>query len=254
MDSADNFGGLAVCAVSFIFYLHARSNVSSMRSPSHPSTQQMNTTMKSAPSLKKLQSENKMSANTPLTGKFSVRVNDLTTLRSTFKSADCANDSKAINHIIDEEDVILGDVLIKSTASQYTSEAFHRAGPRAVTHFNPVAVRAAIVTCGGLCPGLNNVIRELVHSLHFLYSAKSILGVIGGFDGFSESRKPLVLTIENTADIHHRGGTILASSRGGFDLECIISFLLRHDISQLYIIGGNPQVNPELFYPKTVLT
>ena len=57
------------------------------------------------------------------------------------------------------------------------AEAFVRAGPREKTHFDPSKVVAAVITCGGLCPGLNNVIRELVHSLHYLYGVKKIIGI-----------------------------------------------------------------------------
>lgn len=174
------------------------------------------------------------------TGHFCVSINGLTHLRSTFTSADHPNKSTWYNQVIDEEDVILGEVLYKSSSPGIISEAFHRGGPRATTHFDPREVNAAIVTCGGLCPGLNNIIRELVHSLHFLYDAKSVIGVIGGFEGFSETahRQPIPLTVDNTSDIQHKGGTILASSRGGFDVQQIVAFLTRHNIHQLYIIGG----------------
>ena len=37
----------------------------------------------------------------------------------------------------------------------------HRAGPREKIYFKPEQVKAAIVTCGGLCPGLNDVIRQV---------------------------------------------------------------------------------------------
>jgi len=102
-------------------------------------------------------------------------------------------------------------------------------------------VRAAIVTCGGLCPGLNNVIRELVHSLFYLYHVEAVVGIRGGFNGFlgKEGFEPVELTLESVADIHHSGGTILASSRGGFDCDRIISFLLDNRINQLYVIGGD---------------
>ena len=111
---------------------------------------------------------------------------------------------------------------------------------RALTHFNPEKVNAAIVTCGGLCPGLNNVIRELVHSLHYLYNVNSVIGVVGGFNGFTNpDLAPIILTHENVSDIQHKGGTILASSRGGFDIDLIIQFLSKHAINQLYVIGGD---------------
>jgi 6-phosphofructokinase 1 len=85
------------------------------------------------------------------------------------------------------------------------------------------------------------VIRELVHALVYLYEVDSILGIKGGYNGFSgkPGYEPIPLTIATVADCHHQGGTILASSRGGFDIDVIIQFLLDHEISHLYVIGGD---------------
>lgn len=80
------------------------------------------------------------------------------------------------NKIIGEKDYILNDIVQKKRKG-CRAEAWVRAGPRETTHFDPTKVTAAIVTCGGLCPGLNNVIRELVHSLHYLYGVKKIIGI-----------------------------------------------------------------------------
>ena len=94
------------------------------------------------------------------------------------------------------------------------------------------------MTAGGLCPGLNNVIRELVHALYYLYGAKNIYGLTGGFNGF-HSYPPTRLTNDMVENIHHEGGTVLRSSRGGFDIDKILEFFEEHDINQLYIIGGD---------------
>ena len=77
--------------------------------------------------------------------------------------------------------------------------------------------------------------------MFFLYDAHEVIGIIGGFSGFAEGkdREPLKLTLETVADCHHQGGSILASSRGGFDINTIIAFLQREHISQLYVIGGD---------------
>jgi 6-phosphofructokinase 1 len=116
-------------------------------------------------------------------------------------------------------------------------------GPRKLLHFDPKSVNAAIVTCGGLCPGLNNVIREITNTLHQIYGIGGrVYGIQGGFRGFfdpSPHLQPLILTPELVEGIHHEGGTVLGSSRGGFDLEKIIKFLRDKHVNQLYVIGGD---------------
>jgi 6-phosphofructokinase 1 len=179
-----------------------------------------------------------------------VRIHDIVSLRDTFPSADFTNSessaSKVEYHkIISERDFVLRDIVrkIKGGELSMSTEAFVRAGPRVKTHFDPKAVQAAIVTCGGLCPGLNNVIRELTHALYFLYGAKRVVGIRGGYHGFDHQSgagfDPIELTLDYVDDVHHEGGTILASSRGGFDIDTIIDFLKRNSIDQLYVIGGD---------------
>jgi 6-phosphofructokinase 1 len=75
-----------------------------------------------------------------------------------------------------KEDYIINDI-VRKYKGRGSSDAFIRAGPRSRLHFNPTEVKAAIVTCGGLCPGLNNVIRELVHALYYLYKVDKIFGI-----------------------------------------------------------------------------
>jgi 6-phosphofructokinase 1 len=174
-------------------------------------------------------------------------LHEIRSLRSDFPSADILNTGitakqghHQYNKIIGKEDFIINDIVRKPQKNSPT-DAFVRAGPRDLLHFDPKNVRAAIVTCGGLCPGLNNVIREIVRALHFLYRVDHIYGIRGGFHGFHglPGYEPLMLTVESVADCHHQGGTILASSRGGFDQDVIISFLLQHEVSQVFIIGGD---------------
>lgn len=81
------------------------------------------------------------------------------------------------NKILGKEDFIINDI-VRKYKGHGSSDAFLRAGPRYDLHFEPTKVRAAIVTCGGLCPGLNNVIRELVNALFKLYNAEAILGIM----------------------------------------------------------------------------
>ena len=143
------------------------------------------------------------------------------------------------NKLITNHECILADIL-HSPSGDRSSRAYVRAGPRKVLHFDPSKVTAAIVTCGGLCPGLNNVIRELTNTLFYLYGVERVLGVKGGFAGFyTKGWDPVELTVEKVANIHHDGGTILASSRGGFKLPETIAFLKRHNVSTLFVIGGD---------------
>ena len=146
------------------------------------------------------------------------------------------------NKIMNDDNVILGD--IRRTPHMTESRAYLRAGPRKALYFDPQYVNAAIVTCGGLCPGLNNVIRHITLALWDLYGVRKIYGIRDGFSGFynwkeesnatSRARmKPLVLTPDVVANIHHSGGTILGSNRGGFDVDKILGYVNEYNISHL---------------------
>ncbi|QHO13606.1 ATP-dependent 6-phosphofructokinase [Arachis hypogaea] len=115
---------------------------------------------------------------------------------------------------------------------------FRRAGPRQKVYFESDEVKAAIVTCGGLCPGLNTVIRELVCGLHHMYGVKRVLGIEGGYRGFY-ARNTINLTPKSVNDIHKRGGTVLGTSRGGHDTNKIVDSIQDRGINQVYIIGGD---------------
>ncbi|GAB2228048.1 hypothetical protein Droror1_Dr00009877 [Drosera rotundifolia] len=111
---------------------------------------------------------------------------------------------------------------------------FRRAGPRE----KPDDVQACIVTCGGLCPGLNTVIRELVCGLYHMYGVTRVLGIEGGYRGFY-ARNTIPLTPKSVNDIHKRGGTLLGTSRGGHDTSKIVDSIQDRGINQVYIIGGD---------------
>lgn len=115
------------------------------------------------------------------------------------------------------------------------------AGPRQRIFFDPSKTSVAIVTCGGLCPGINNVIRSLVMSLHYRYGVKKVWGVQYGYEGFIPDYKhPFIeLTPEKVASIHQFGGTILGSSRGKQDVSMIVDCLERQNINILFTIGGD---------------
>ncbi|CAM0882806.1 unnamed protein product [Alopecurus aequalis] len=115
---------------------------------------------------------------------------------------------------------------------------FRRAGPRQRVYFEPEDVKACIVTCGGLCPGLNTVIRELVCGLSHMYNVSNVFGIQNGYKGFYSSNY-LPMTPKSVNDIHKRGGTILGSSRGGHDTHKIVDNIQDRGINQVYIIGGD---------------
>ncbi len=118
---------------------------------------------------------------------------------------------------------------------------FEQAGPRAQIYFDPSKVHCAIVTCGGLCPGTNDVIRAIVLELHHLYKVRHIYGVRYGFQGFIPryGHTLMNLTPEMVANIHTFGGTILSSSRGPQDIGEIVDALDRLNIQILFLIGGD---------------
>lgn len=114
-----------------------------------------------------------------------------------------------------------------------------KGNPKKEILMNPAKVKAAIVTCGGLCPGLNVVIRELVMCLHYNYGSIQTYGIINGYKGFYTQNCIMRLTPENVVGIHTQGGTILKSSRGGWDLKKIADSIEENGFNQIYIIGGD---------------
>ncbi|MBX3746297.1 MAG: ATP-dependent 6-phosphofructokinase [Verrucomicrobiae bacterium] len=118
---------------------------------------------------------------------------------------------------------------------------FLRAGPAESLYFNPAETRAGIVTCGGLCPGLNNVIRSLHLELHHGYGVHSVLGFRDGYRGLDpdRGREPLELTIDSVDDIHRDGGTLLGTSRGPVDVPRAVEHLVRRGVHLLFTIGGD---------------
>lgn len=116
-----------------------------------------------------------------------------------------------------------------------------RSGPRRQIYFEPKEVTAAIVTCGGLCPGLNDVIQNIVYTLaDYGVPSDQVLGIKYGLRGFyNRNTKPVHLTRETVDGIQLRGGTILGTSRGGASMEEIVKRLKLWGVNHLYVIGGN---------------
>ncbi len=122
-----------------------------------------------------------------------------------------------------------------------TPVSFEKAGPREHIFFEPAKTKVGIVTCGGLCPGLNNVIRSLVNELHYRYGISRVLGIKYGYEGLiPKYNHPLIeLTPEMVNDIHLTGGTFLGSSRGDQDVEKMVDTLEIMNINVLFCIGGD---------------
>ncbi|XP_049369173.1 ATP-dependent 6-phosphofructokinase 6-like [Solanum verrucosum] len=139
-------------------------------------------------------------------------------------------------YFVDKDDTVAQNIVVRKNSSRGIH--FRRAGPSQNVYFKPDDVNACIVTCGGLCPGLNTVIRELVCGLYSMYGVTRVMGIDGGYRGFY-SKNTIPLTPKVVNDIHKRGGTILGSSRGGHVTKKIVDSIQDRGINQVYIIGGD---------------
>ena len=143
--------------------------------------------------------------------------------------------------INDSEGVLIDATLSGCEGCQGKPPFLEKAGPGQEIFFNPETSRAALVTCGGLCPGLNDVIRAIVMVLWYRYGVKEIFGLRYGYEGLIAlfNHEPLVLKPEVVEDIHKDGGTILGTSRGPQDTALMVDFLSERKIDMLFTIGGD---------------
>ncbi|MBT3310440.1 MAG: ATP-dependent 6-phosphofructokinase [Desulfobacterales bacterium] len=149
------------------------------------------------------------------------------------------------HHFISDDDKVL--IYIKSKIIKEFNEekvpipAFELAGPRSKIYFDPSKVRCAIATCGGLCPGLNDIIRSIVLELYHGYGVRNIYGIKYGLQGFipKYGHDVVDMTPDMVVNILDMGGTILGSSRGPQEIEEIIDSLERMNIGILFMIGGD---------------
>ena len=118
---------------------------------------------------------------------------------------------------------------------------FEVAGPRKELFFEGSQVRAGIVTCGGLCPGLNNVIRSVYYELSHAYGVKEVYGFPYGYQGLdpASSEEPILLTPDFVDPIHKRGGTVIGTSRGPVDPGLALDNLIKRGINVLFCVGGD---------------
>jgi 6-phosphofructokinase 1 len=149
--------------------------------------------------------------------------------------------SIAKTHFVKKGDRIHYTTHVVEDGTPMQQKSFERAGPREKIYFKPKTTRAAIITCGGLCPGLNDVIRAIVMELYQWYDVDDVWGIRYGYAGLAANPEhpPIKLNPEVVSEIHKLGGTILGSSRGGPDLKEMVKTLVRRGINILFCIGGD---------------
>ena len=149
----------------------------------------------------------------------------------------CASDVVCVG---DTERILLDDRVTRDGSPEPESHStLELAGPRKLLYFDPAATTVGIVTCGGLCPGLNDVIRGIVMTAWHRYGIRRILGFRYGYRGCTPQGEHLELTPEKVAEIHESGGTVLASSRGQQDAEIMARHLADLGVNILFVVGGD---------------
>jgi 6-phosphofructokinase 1 len=149
------------------------------------------------------------------------------------------------DHFVTDESRVL-TCSLTSDLEAYIARAelppsFEQAGPRHDLFFDPAQTVIGVLTCGGLCPGLNDVIRSIVMTASYAYGIKQIYGFRYGYAGLNAASKlePLELTPSSVEDIHNNGGTMLGSSRGPQPIEAMLETLQRLKVNVLFCIGGD---------------
>ena len=151
---------------------------------------------------------------------------------------------QSINNVDESDRVLFDDIASAANARNVaTTElpGFEPAGPRKKIYFDPSKARAGIVTCGGLCPGFNDVIRALVMELAFRYGVKRIFGFRNGYQGLiaRHGHPAMELTPDIVSHINEHGGTILGTSRGQQDPAEIVDCLEQLGVNMMFVVGGD---------------
>lgn len=148
-------------------------------------------------------------------------------------------------NFLNPDELVMGHIIMNdskaASRNKELAQGCVRANACADIYWDPSQVRAAVVTCGGLCPGLNSIIREVTNCLWHQYGVRKILGIQAGYNGLSnpEDFSPVQLTPENVREIHMKGGSILKAGRGGFDPEKICDKIEMMGINVLFTVGGD---------------
>jgi 6-phosphofructokinase 1 len=152
------------------------------------------------------------------------------------------------DHYVEENDRVLFDDTMQLLQAHGVPLAevptLEPGGPRRKVFHPPGATRAGIVTCGGLCPGLNDVIRGLVMELKTHYGVSDVIGFRNGYAGLVAANgwEPMELTAERVSKINMQGGTILGTSRGAQDPELMVDRLVELGVDILFVIGGDGSI------------
>jgi 6-phosphofructokinase 1 len=175
----------------------------------------------------------------------SVRVLGVRRLADDFPERDAKvpNSSPRLSHLLKDGYAIIGDIVRKAGHAP-VSRAYERAGPRPTLFFNPSRVRAGILTAGGLCPGLNNVIREITRTLINVYEVDKVLGLRNGLWGLHDDKEDdeIELTLDRVSAIGSMGGSILGAGRGGLnpdELPLAVEGIRSRRLDMVFIIGGD---------------
>jgi 6-phosphofructokinase 1 len=174
---------------------------------------------------------------------FSVKVLGKATIKSPLRQA--ARNYSPVFKFVDDSERILHDVSLanfnKCKEDKEEPVSFEKAGPHENIFFEPAKTKVGIVTCGGLCPGLNNVIRSLVNELYYRYGISRILGIKYGFEGLvAKYNHPVIeLSAAQVSNLHLIGGSFLGTSRGNQDVGQIVDTLEILNINILFCIGGD---------------
>ncbi|MDA3787632.1 MAG: 6-phosphofructokinase, partial [Desulfobacula sp.] len=131
--------------------------------------------------------------------------------------------------VSDEARIIVNVQTDHIAANQNKIISFEMAGPREKIYFDPSKLKCVIVTCGGLCPGLNDIIRSIVLELHHIYNVKAIYGIKHGLQGFIPDFEHEIMDLNpgSVYGIQNTGGSMLGSSRGTQDIGIIVDCLER---------------------------
>jgi len=148
-------------------------------------------------------------------------------------------------NFVNPDELVMGHIIRNDSKASHRRHEIKNGCVRANAgrdiYWQPEQVNVAIVTCGGLCPGLNSIIRELTNVLWYDYDVKNITGMTGGYNGLSnpEEFEPVKLNPDIVREIHLKGGSVLKAGRGGFDAVKICDNLTKMGINMLFVVGGD---------------